>query len=158
MARGAKPRPSVRSPIGAPRWWGSFALRALEGRVAPPGLPGPEVPEADEGDPGDPEDDVEAPHQSPSRREALPKRRLDDRGVGLAARLFHHRPAEEAERLGLAGPDVRNPARGRGDDLVHDLAERPGIRDLAEALLFDDGRRRGASFDVQRQPLTRVRE
>ena len=65
--------------------------------------------------------------------EALAEGRLDERGVGLAARRLHDLADEEADRLRLAGPVVGDRGRVGGEHGVDGRAERARVRDLAEA-------------------------
>src|SRR5690554_4825080 len=64
---------------------------------------------------------------------------VDRLRIGLAAGLLHHLPDKPSQQPWL-GLDRFHLSRIAGDDLINDLLDRPGIRNLFHATSFDDFR------------------
>ena len=99
-----------------------------------------------------------APIVSPAAAiQAGPDGGLDEGRVGLAARGLHDLADQEPDGLRLAGVIVGDGVGIRGEGLVEEDVERPGIGDLREAARGDDRGGRLARGDMRLQNLTTVR-
>src|SRR5829696_6815691 len=85
--------------------------------------------------------------------ESLTDRRLDEGGVGLTTGGLHDLPDQEPDGLRLARPVVRDGRGVGGEDVLDGGGHRSAVRDLAEAAVRDDRRRRLARPSMRLEHL-----